>query len=219
MTPRPTAAQLDKLDLDWYEADIARIDAERRYYELENVKLEWETRLISERPIKHGEFVYAGEVEEEHVHALIEQMTTWSNLHPEQPITLYINSGGGYVTDGFALYDYLLSLRAKGHHVTTVGLGIVASMAGVLLQAGDERVITPRTWLMIHQVEFGAGGKLSTMKNLVRFNERLQEQALDVLAERSSVSKRTIKQKWTEDWWLDAGDALKGGFVDKILAV
>lgn len=199
MTKKPTKAQLELRDL-----------------ELDVWKKETEQRLIEAQGIAKGEFYYTGVVEEEQVHNLIDRLETWSNAHPGAPITVVINSQGGVVIDGFALYDYLTRLKSRGHHLTTVGLGIAGSMGGVLLQAGDERVMTPRAWMLVHEVQGFARGSFSEMKNIMRFNERLQEQAMDILAERSTWTRAKLKKSWVDDLWLDASDALAAGFIDRI---
>lgn len=193
-----------------------KLELEIRDLELSVEKSNWENRLIKGQPARGGSFTYAGAVEEDAVHDLMAKLATWSNLHPGQPITLYLDSGGGYVTDGYTLYDFLRSLSEKGHHITTHGLGIAASMAAVLLQAGDTRVMSAHSWLMVHEISFGAQGKFSQMKNMVDFNRRLQDQALEILTARSKYTKRRLTSAWKDDLWFDAEGALKNGFIDEI---
>src|SRR6266487_2742485 len=104
--------------------------------------LETKRKLLQGQAEAQGDFFLVGPVMESSVHSLMDDMDTWSRLHPGLPMTLTINSQGGVVIDGFALYDFLQALKRKGHHLTTIGLGLQASMGGVLLQAGDERVMT-----------------------------------------------------------------------------
>lgn len=191
-------------------------ELKRQKLEHEVWKLGVERKRVENHPVAKGEFMFIGAVFEEPVHEMIEQMDIWSRNHPGDPITLVINSQGGVVVDGFALYDFIMELKRRGHSITTKGLGLQASMGGILLQAGDERVMTPRSWMLVHEVQGIAEGSFSDMKNVMKFNERLQNQALDILAERSNWSRRTIKTKWKDDLWLSAQDALKAGFIDRI---
>lgn len=198
---------------------------------LEQRKLEEEIRLVqlkadlAERELKdldsmemgRGEFAFVGKVKEESVHDMIEKLSQWSSANPGEPITIIINSEGGNVFDGFAFYDYVQHLKNIGHHVTTIGIGMQASMGGVLLQAGTERIMTPRSWMMMHEVQGIVAGALSEMEDDMKQNRRLQDQALDILSERSNLTKAAIKKKWIrKDWWLSAEECLKSGFIDRI---
>ena len=75
---------------------------------------------------------------------------------------------GGYITDGLALYDHLQELKLRGHHLTTIGLGAVASMGPVLLQAGSHRVLGANAFLMLHEASAGTGRKVWEMKRICR---------------------------------------------------
>lgn len=149
----------------------------------------------------------------------VDALEHWSLRDPEEPVSIVINSPGGSVTDGLAVYDTIMRLRRKGHHVVTHGTGLVASMAGVLLQAGDVRVMDERAKLLIHEgsQQFGKGVSLTAgeMEDAQFFGKMLREDILDIYAERSNLSKRQIQNRWARrDWVLSAAEALKHGFVD-----
>ena len=198
-----TSIEDRKMELEVRELEhkVWRMDRERERFELQ---------------VEAGEFQLIGPITERTVHKLIGDLEAFSREYPNRPITLTINSQGGVVVDGYALYDFLQRLKQRGHHLTTVVLGLVASMGGLLLQAGNERVMTPRTWMMVHEVQGLVEGSYSDMKNVLGFNKRLQDQALEILAERAKLSKPTLKKKWKDDWWLSAEDALKAGFIDRV---
>jgi len=150
----------------------------------------------------------------------INALTHWERRDPGEPITVFINSPGGSVMDGFAIYDTLARMRRKGHHVITHGSGMVASMAAVLLQAGDVRVLDARAKLLIHEgsTHFGdtrmSPGEMEDYRTL---NEMLSEDILTVLTERSTMSAADLKRKWKrKDWYMGAQEALKLGFVDVV---
>ena len=147
----------------------------------------------------------------------IDTLEHWERRDPGEPITIRINSPGGDVLDGFALLDTVLRLRRNGHHVTTHGLGMIASMATILMQAGDERILDKNAWFMIHEVGAGIRGKSSEMRDELKFIDKLEDRLLDILAERSTMTKRQIKTLWTRtDKWMSADEALKLGFVDRV---
>lgn len=182
---------------------------------LEITALERQQKLIDGSPVASGEFFMLGPVDED-VYELMLRMDIWSRNHPAADITLTINSPGGTVVDGFAFYDFLNTLKRRGHHITTRGIGMQASMGGVLLQAGDHRVMSKRSWMLIHEVQGLAEGSFSEMSNTMKLNKRFQDQALDILAAKAKWSKLKIRKTWTTDTWLDAADALKAGFVDEV---
>lgn len=147
----------------------------------------------------------------------LESLGMWSRKKPASPITLVFNSPGGSVFEGLALYDFIKDLRSRGHHVTTKSVGMAASMGGVLLQAGDERVMGSNAFMLIHEVSAGQMGKVSDLEDALEFTQRLQDKLLGILAERSTMTTAQIKRKWKKkDWWLDANEALELGFVDRI---
>lgn len=190
------------------EADSAEIEADR------DRRMEADTLAsLNHSQIYHFfEPVTYGGVED-----AINWIGMWSRRNPESKIKIVFNSPGGSVFAGMALYDFLLELREKGHHITTEARGYAASMGGILLQAGDERVVGANAHIMIHEISSISMGKASDLEDELKLVERLQEKALDILSERSSMTKAQIRRKWKrKDWWLDAGEAVELGFADRI---
>jgi ATP-dependent Clp endopeptidase proteolytic subunit ClpP len=151
----------------------------------------------------------------------IDALLHWNLRDPGEPVTINISSPGGSVTEGLALYDTIMRLRRLGHPVTTRGMGLVASMAGVLLQAGDERIMDKRAKLLIHEgsASFGKSANLTAgeMEDAQFFSKMLRGDILDIMVERSTLTKRQIENKWhRRDWILTAEEALKYGFVDRV---
>lgn len=141
----------------------------------------------------------------------------WYREKPEKEIEIVFNSPGGSVIDGLALFDFIKELQNAGAVINTVSLGYAASMAGVLLQAGSKRTMGRHAFLLIHEISSGAIGNINKLEDEVKFCKRIQDQLLDILAERASLSKRQISSKWKrQDWWLDATEALELGFCDEI---
>lgn len=147
------------------------------------------------------------------------ELDSISRRRPEQPITIVFNSPGGVVTDGFTLYDFLRELSARGHTVTTKCMGAAASMGAILMQAGDERVMSPNAFMMVHEISGQNEGSLAEMKDTLAIVEKFQNKALDILTSKSNMSRRTLANKWKKtDWYMDADEALKHGFIDRIEA-
>ncbi len=96
-------------------------------------------------------------------------------------------------------------------------MGMAASMGGILLQAGDKRVIGSESVLLVHEISFGAGGKIGEVEDEVAFAKMLTQRVLKIFANRTKMTARQIDAKWKrKDWWMDSDEALKLGFVDEI---
>lgn len=216
-----TNAQLNELKARLIEQQIRRESAEADIAEFDR-----DERFDKERDRQ----VKTGRIRLLNIHtpiagqataAYLDALEHWERRDPGEPITITINSPGGSITDGLAIYDTIQRLRRKGHHVVTHGQGIVASMAGVLLQAGDERVMDARAKLMIHEGST-TFGKDTTMtvgeaEDYRAFGEMLRNDILEILSERSTLSKRQLANRWKrKDWWLRADEALALGFVDRV---
>lgn len=164
-------------------------------------------------------FHFFAQVSKGTVSETIETLGHWARRDPGEDITIVFNSPGGNVFEGFALFDFIQDLRGRGHRITTKSLGMAASMGGILLQAGDERVMSPHGYMLIHEISGGAGGTASDIEDTLKLIERLQKKSLGILAERSSMTAQQIARKWKKnDWWLDADEALALGFIDRIEA-
>ena len=129
-------------------------------------------------------------------------------------------SPGGSIIDGFELFDHIQHLRNEGHHITTGSLGYAASMAGILLQAGDTRWIGHQAWVMIHRAAFGAYGKTFEVEDEVKLVKRMEERILDIFTSRSNLTRNKIRRNWDrKDWWISADEAVDLKLVDEVRAV
>ena len=238
--PRLIGAELAKL-----AAETAKLDAERQAIELDHAIKRAEADRVTAEARKAAAYAEDQELDtakarrlhaavlagDEHHHvytfgdavsgatvkACMTKLTEWSRLDPGCDIELRFNSPGGSVIDGMALWDFLNQLRGAGHRLTTVAYGYAASMAGILLQAGDVRVIGRESYLMIHEVSFGASGKVGDVEDTVAWVNKIQGRVLDIFANRSKLTRLRVERRWRrKDWWLDSTEALKLGFVDEI---
>jgi len=213
------------------EAEARKFDAEAQGL-LENVGAIRANRLAMEagtRSVERSEKELLAQAKYQHVYhftdavgssttqACMRQIDIWHHDDPACRFEICFSSPGGSVIDGMALFDYLLQMREAGHHVTTSTIGMAASMAGILLQAGDVRRMGRESYLLIHEVSFGAGGKIGEVEDEVKFIKKIQERVLKIFAERSHLSIGQLKNRWErKDWWLDSDEALKLGLIDEI---
>lgn len=154
--------------------------------------------------------------------ACVARLNVWHRLDPYCPIEIIFNSPGGSVIDGMALFDQItaFSKRGKGTHKITIGCrGMAASMAGILLQAGDHRWIGPESYLLIHEISTGTHGKIGEIQDEVKLIEKMCERVVDIFVKRSKgkCRRKQFVNAWRRtDWWLDSASALALGFVDEI---
>lgn len=162
---------------------------------------------------------FFGDVSPSNVDNVIEALDHWSVRDPGEPIVITFNTQGGSVTDGLALYDTIKRLQRAGHFVTTRTVGMAASMGAVLFQAGDVRIMDARAKLLIHEGSTQGGARMTAgeAEDYAEFWKMLRSDILDILSERSSLTKRQLDSRWKrKDWWLTAAEALKFGFTDVV---
>lgn len=210
-----TAAETQKLEAETRkaaaEALIAEMDARAEYRKREREKASDEENYL---------YRFAGEVSKNSVTNCMKKLTQWSRLDPKCDIEIVFSSPGGSIIDGFELFDFIQDLRGRGHHITTGTLGMAASMAGILLQAGDTRWVGGQAWIMIHRAAFGAFGKTYEVEDEVEFVKRIEERILEIFTTRSKLTKQKIKKNWDrKDWWISPDEAIELSLVDEIRAV
>jgi len=216
------AAEVAKLEAETKKiiADARKADAEAGKAEIEFQKA-YASR-VNELMNDEENFLYRfnKDVSSSSVAACMSKLTQWHRKDPECAIELVFSSPGGSIIDGFELFDFIQDLRNKGHHITTGSLGMAASMAGILLQAGTTRWIGHQAWMMIHRAAFGAIGKTFEIEDEVKLVKRIEERCLDIFVSRSHLTKQKIKRNWDrKDWWIDADECLELGLVDEVKAM
>ena len=161
-----------------------------------------------------------GDIEKDTAKAAIERLREMAS-ESKRPITLYINSAGGNVTDGLALHDVLRHLVATGYEITVVVQGMAYSMGSIVLQAASpgRRLAYPHSWIMIHEPAKWAGWQSTTAaaQHLDRLKQ-MQSQIYRILADRSGKPLRQIiRDTKRTDFYLDAGRAKDYGLIDDVL--
>jgi ATP-dependent Clp endopeptidase proteolytic subunit ClpP len=192
-------------------AEAEKHRQEARLYEVQAWDAERQLKAFKTRTL-----YFADEVEEMEVKAAVDRLLDWQ-IEGDDPITVVLNSPGGDVFMGLMLFDTLAAIRQSGIHVTTVVRGYAASMASILSQAGDTRVISPNSWYMIHEPSNIVIGTASRVKTEARLLEALHKQMCGVLSERSTLTTEEIQRHCDgKDWWMPAQEALALGFFDQI---
>jgi ATP-dependent Clp protease protease subunit len=207
------------------EARKALAEAKTAELQAHKEKLELEKFIKAEERIKASDaenYVYRfnGGVDKTSVIKCRSKLTQWSRSGADCDMEIVFASPGGSITAGFELFDYIQQLRAKGHKITTGSLGMAASMAGILLQAGEHRWIGHQSWILIHRASFGAIGKTFEIEDEVGWIKRIEERIIQIFMSRSNLTKSKIKRNWDrKDWWINADEALEMGLVDEIRGI
>lgn len=157
-----------------------------------------------------------GEINDELAKTIIEKLIKL-DIQNHKDITMYINSGGGSVSSGFAIYDVMNMIKSD---VSTICVGKCASMASILLLNGakGKRYILPNAEVMIHEVSASTYGKVTEMQEKLEHSKLLNNRMCKIIEQKTNMSMSMIK-KYTinKDSWINSNRALKYGFVDKII--
>jgi ATP-dependent Clp protease protease subunit len=169
------------------------------------------SRLLEDR------IVYLGEDVNHHTaNLIVAQLLFLESKDPNKDITLYINSPGGSVYDGLAIYDTMKFLKCD---VSTVGIGMQASMGAFLLSSGQKgkRFVLPNSTVMIHQPSAGTRGKVTDMEIDLKEGLRLKQKLNEILAENTGQKLEKITADADRDYWMTADEAVKYGLADKVI--
>ena len=138
--------------------------------------------------------------------------------HPGSPIYLVINSPGGHVTDGLAIFDIIEGAKASGCDVYTIGTGIAASMGAYLLAAGSKgkRYATPNCSILLHQPMSGVRGQVTDMQIHVENVIKIKEKLLRHFSDFTGQPVEELRPKMERDYIIDAEQAMQEGIIDLI---
>ena len=168
------------------------------------------SRLLKDRII-----LLSGEIDDECANSVIAQLLYLDSLNNEE-ISLYINSPGGSVTSGMAIYDTMNFVKSD---VSTICLGMAASMGAFLLSSGKKgkRYALPNSEIMIHQPLGGAKGQATEIKIAAEQILKTKEKLNKILSENTGQDLKKVEQDTKRDHFLDANEALDYGLIDKII--
>ena len=197
--------------------DVAKLEFEVLDLQRANELDELDHKMLLAAEKYSGTFRLYGDVEPCIMEHLRVVTARFAAANPKAPIKVIISSPGGSVFDGFVLFDHLRALSDDGHKITTVVRGMAGSMAAVLAQAGDVRVIGPESYLVIHEAATMMWGKPSEVKDDLDVLKRLCRQAEAVFARRSKLSAAQIKARTKKtDWFVNAKQCKALGLADRI---
>ena len=162
-----------------------------------------------------------GDIEKDTARTCIERLREMANEN-DRPITVFINSAGGNVTDGLAIHDAIRHVIRRGIEVKIIVQGMAYSMGSIVLQAASDgkRLAFPHSWIMIHEPAKWAGWQSTTAaaQHLERLKQ-MQDQIYKILSSRSGKPLRQIiKDTKRTDFYLDAPAALEYGLIDAVVA-
>lgn len=175
-----------------------------------NVKLQdiIDSKILNERKV----FLW-GQIDDKSAKHVIERLLYLELIAPNKEIQLIVNSQGGYVTSGFAIYDTMKSISSP---ISTVCSGLAASMGSIILSAGTKgrRFILPNARVMIHQPSGGAGGPASDIE--IQMDEIIKTKRLgaEILAANCGQTVDKIMKDFNRDYWMSADESVNYGIVD-----
>lgn len=169
------------------------------------------SRLLNERIIFLGE-----DVNEHTANSVVAQLLHLAYVDPQADISLYINSPGGSVYDGMAIYDTMNFIKPD---VATYGIGLQASMGAFLLSSGakGKRFCLPHAKVMIHQPSSGTHGKVTDMEIDMKETLEVKEMLAKIMAKNTGQKLAKVKSDMERDYWMTPDEAVKYGLIDKVL--
>jgi len=171
---------------------------------------------VDERLLRERIIWLEGEVRDDNSNRIVKQLQVLSAEDPEKDITMYINSPGGSVSAGMAIYDAMMLIP---NDVATVAMGLAASMGQFLLCAGaaGKRSATPNTRIMMHQPLGGIGGTASDIKIQAEQMIMLKKRLAELIAKHSGQTLETIEADSDRDRWFAAEEAKAYGLIDHVI--
>ncbi|MHA7109504.1 ClpP family protease [Sunxiuqinia elliptica] len=177
----------------------------------QSVKNQIETNFLKQRQV----FLW-GVVDDESAEDIVSKLLYLESVDPGKPITFFINSPGGMVTSGFSIMDTMNLISSP---VSTVCMGLAASMGSILLSAGEKgkRFIYPHGEVMIHQPSIGAlRGKASDLEIHARQILKSKKLAAELLAANCGQTVDQVMADFDRDYWMDANESIEYGIVDQV---
>ncbi|MFH1896267.1 MAG: ATP-dependent Clp protease proteolytic subunit [bacterium] len=169
------------------------------------------SRLLEERII-----FLSGVITDEVANNTIAQLLYLQSIDPQKDIKMYINSPGGSIYAGLAIYDTMQNLKCG---ISTIAVGTAASMASVLLAAGTrgKRMSLPNSVIVIHQPMGGAQGQASDIEITAKEILRLKDLTMEILAKHARQKKAKVKDDSDRDFYMTAHNAKEYGIIDKVI--
>ncbi|AXT50984.1 ATP-dependent Clp protease proteolytic subunit [Aquimarina sp. BL5] len=172
--------------------------------------------IIDKKFLEERSVFLWGQVDDKSAKHVIDRLMYLDTINNEE-IKLYINSPGGYVTSGFAMYDTIKALKSP---VSTICTGLAASMGSILLSVGEKgrRFIQPHAKVMIHQPSGGARGQASNIEIQATEILKTKELSAQILADNCGQEIEKVLKDFNRDYWMDAQESIEYGIVDGVLS-
>lgn len=170
---------------------------------------------IQDEMLKNRELECTGPINSDSVYQLCRQLRYLQQKGPDKEITVFINSPGGDVDSGLALYDVMKGISCP---IRTVCLGVAASMGAVLFAAGNKREILPHGRVMIHDPLISStGGSALQLQEISRNLLKIREELCAILARHTGKTLDEIYEKTARDSWFTAEEAVEFGLADRVI--
>jgi len=169
------------------------------------------SRLLKERIIFIGE-----PIDERVANSVMAQLLFLDSQDNKQEIKIYINTPGGSVTDGLAIYDTMQHIKSE---VSTICVGLAASMGALLLAAGakGKRYALPNSQMLIHQVMGGAEGQAADIKIKAEQILKIKDKLNNIMAKHTGQALNKVEKDTDRDYYMSADEAVKYGLIDKVI--
>lgn len=169
------------------------------------------SRLLNERVIFIGE-----DINPQTANVIIAQLLHLAHEDPKADIKLYINSPGGSVYDGLAIYDAIQYIKPD---VQTIGIGMQASFGAILLAAGTKgkRFMLPNARVMIHQPHGGTQGQITDQEITLKEGITLKERLIEIMAKHTGQKATKVRADMERDFWMGAKEAKEYGLIDDVI--
>jgi ATP-dependent Clp protease protease subunit len=171
---------------------------------------------IYSRLLKDNVIFVTGPIDMGLANTFIAQMLFLESQNPDKDISVYINSPGGEVYAGMAMYDTIKHIK---NDVVTINVGLAASAGALLLSAGTKgkRYALPGSHTMIHQVIGGVQGQATDVEITAKHMLNIRDQYAEAIAEETGQKLEKVKSDIDRDYWMDAKESVKYGVIDKIM--
>ncbi|HRY56974.1 MAG TPA: ATP-dependent Clp protease proteolytic subunit [Patescibacteria group bacterium] len=171
---------------------------------------------IYSRLLKDNVVFVTGPIDMGVANTFIAQMLFLESQNPDKDISVYINSPGGEVYAGVAMYDTIKHIK---NDVVTINVGLAASAAALILSSGTrgKRYALPGSHTMIHQVIGGVEGQASDVEITAKHMLKLRDQYAEAIAKETGQKLDKVKGDMDRDYWMDAGESVKYGIIDKVM--
>ncbi len=176
------------------------------------------TRRLQDKLLEQRILILSEPVMSESAERLVSQLLYLDAEGPKKPIRFFINTPGGSVSDGFAIFDAIRMISAP---VTTICTGMSASMGTILMLAPRDkksRVVTPNTRIMIHQPSGGYRGSASDIEIGAKEILKLRDRLIQVYVDECGVDHERVRKDLGRDYWMTAEECVEYGLIDRVVS-